>query len=71
MRSEHAQMRELFGELQAAIGRRDARALADAAETLFLIMQQHNVKEEKCLSDGRQDRCAWTDGAIGGTKGVA
>ena len=49
MRSEHAQMRELFGELQAAIGRRDARALVDAAETLFLVMQQHNVKEENVL----------------------
>ncbi|HPE81417.1 MAG TPA: hemerythrin domain-containing protein [Gammaproteobacteria bacterium] len=49
MRSEHAQMRELFGELQAAIGRRDVREVIDAAETLFLVMQQHNVKEENVL----------------------
>lgn len=49
MRSEHAQMRELFDELQDAIGRHDASALADAADTLLLVMQQHNVKEENVL----------------------
>lgn len=49
MRSEHAQMRELFNELQDAIGRRDAAALADTAETLLLVMQQHNMKEENVL----------------------
>ena len=49
MRSEHAQMRELFDELRDAIGRHDASALADAADTLLLVMQQHNVKEENVL----------------------
>ncbi len=49
MRSEHAQMRDLFGELQDAGERRDAAQLADAVETLLLLMQQHNMKEENVL----------------------
>lgn len=49
MCSEHAQMRELFSELRGAVAQRDAEALADAVETLLLLMQQHNAKEENVL----------------------
>jgi len=49
MRGEHAQMRALFAELVDAIGARDALALGDAVETLLLVMQQHNAKEENVL----------------------
>ncbi|MCB1960955.1 MAG: hemerythrin domain-containing protein [Rhodocyclaceae bacterium] len=49
MRSEHAQMRELFDALSAASQTEDADAFADAAETLLLLMQQHNMKEENIL----------------------
>jgi hemerythrin-like domain-containing protein len=49
MRSEHSQMRDLFGELQDASEKRDASQLADAVETLLLLMQQHNMKEENVL----------------------
>jgi len=49
MRREHIQMRELFAELVDAIGARDSAALSDAVETLLLVMQQHNAKEETVL----------------------
>ena len=49
MRSEHAQMRELFAGLLDATAKRDESALADAVETLLLLMQQHNMKEENVL----------------------
>lgn len=49
MRMEHAQMRELFQDLQQAIASRDANAYAGAAETLLILMQQHNLKEEQML----------------------
>ena len=49
MRIEHAQMRELFIELRGAVAQRDAAALADAVETLLLLIQQHNAKEESVL----------------------
>lgn len=49
MRREHAHMRELFAELHEAVAARDAAALADAVETLLLLMQQHNAKEENVL----------------------
>lgn len=49
MRNEHAQMRAFFGDLRHAVEKHDAHLLADAAETLLLLMQQHNAKEETVL----------------------
>ena len=49
MRAEHAQMRELFQDLLQAIERQDADSLSDSVETLLLLMQQHNAKEENVL----------------------
>lgn len=49
MRMEHAQMRDLFAQMIAAIDARDIEALAGAAETLLVLMQQHNMKEENIL----------------------
>jgi iron-sulfur cluster repair protein YtfE (RIC family) len=49
MRLEHAQMRELFGQMSAALANRDARDFAGSAETLLVLMQQHNMKEENIL----------------------
>ena len=49
MRHEHAQMRELFGELQATLEAGDAPAFLGATETLLFLMQQHNMKEENML----------------------
>jgi len=49
MRGEHAQVRDLFGELRGATEKQDASQLADAVETLLLLIQQHNMKEENVL----------------------
>jgi hemerythrin-like domain-containing protein len=49
MRMEHAEMRELFERLAAAATARDADEFLGLAETLNLMMQQHNMKEEQVL----------------------
>ena len=49
MRGEHAQMRALVDVLQRSVERKDVDAFADAAETLLILMQQHNMKEENIL----------------------
>ncbi len=49
MRFEHAQMRELIEQMQAALDRRGRDAFAGAAETLLVMLQQHNMKEENIL----------------------
>ncbi|HEX8963818.1 MAG TPA: hemerythrin domain-containing protein [Rhodocyclaceae bacterium] len=49
MRMEHAQMRELMAQMMAAAKARDRNAYAGAADTLLILMQQHNMKEENIL----------------------
>jgi len=49
MRLEHGQMRQLLGQLEAARLARDAETFAGVAETLLIMMQQHNMKEENIL----------------------
>lgn len=49
MCAEHAEMRAIFETLGEAAAANDAAALGDAIDTLFLLMQQHNTKEERIL----------------------
>ena len=49
MRFEHAQMRSLLDQMSAALKAEDADGFAGAAETLLILMQQHNMKEENIL----------------------
>lgn len=49
MRLEHAQMRQLMEQLQEASVHQHAQAFSGAAETLLIMMQQHNMKEENIL----------------------
>lgn len=49
MRMEHSQMRQLLEELREALAAHDAKAYAGASETLLVLMQQHNLKEEQML----------------------
>lgn len=49
MRMEHAQLRGLFDEMRAAAAARDEPGLRGQAETLLIMMQQHNLKEENVL----------------------
>ncbi len=49
MRMEHMQMRSLLDQLDAAQSAHDAGGFCGTAETLLVMMQQHNMKEENIL----------------------
>jgi hemerythrin-like domain-containing protein len=49
MRMEHEQMRTLFDEMKEAMEQQDSDDYLGAAETLLIMMQQHNIKEEQIL----------------------
>ncbi len=49
MRGEHADMREVLAAMRDALVRRDAGDFAGEADTLMVMMQQHNMKEENIL----------------------
>jgi len=49
MRSEHVQMRELMAAAADALAGKDADGYSGNAETLLIMMQQHNMKEENVL----------------------
>ena len=49
MRHEHQQMRQLFAEMGEALAEGRADDYLGAAETLLILMQQHNAKEEQIL----------------------
>lgn len=49
MRYEHEQMRALLEQMDAACAAHDADAFSGEAETLLMLMQQHNMKEENIL----------------------
>lgn len=49
MRMEHAQMRDLLTQMKAAVKARDRNGYGGAADTLLILMQQHNMKEENIL----------------------
>ena len=49
MRMEHTQMTELLDQMAEAVASRDSDAFLGDCETLLIIMQQHNMKEEQML----------------------
>ena len=49
MRHEHEQMRGLFASMADALAGRDVDAYLGDSETLLIMMQQHNAKEEQIL----------------------
>ena len=49
MRYEHSQARNLLAQMVAAAVAEDGDDCAGAAETLLILMQQHNAKEEHIL----------------------
>jgi hemerythrin-like domain-containing protein len=59
MRMEHAEIRELLAQLRAALEAADATEFLGVADTLNILMQQHNLKEEQVLY-------ALLDEALGG-----
>ena len=49
MRLEHQQMRDTFDEMNNALASGDLEEFLGQAETLLILMQQHNIKEEQML----------------------
>jgi hemerythrin-like domain-containing protein len=49
MRYEHNQARGLFEELKIAIDQNDKARFFSVADTLMILLQQHNMKEEQML----------------------
>ncbi|MCB1920148.1 MAG: hemerythrin domain-containing protein [Candidatus Competibacteraceae bacterium] len=49
MRLEHQQMREVLAALAEALAADDLDEYLGQAETLLILMQQHNIKEEQML----------------------
>lgn len=49
MRAEHCHLRDTLQDMRAAIARRDAEDFFDNADTLRVLMHQHNLKEEGIL----------------------
>jgi hemerythrin-like domain-containing protein len=49
MRMEHAQMRDLMGEMARAVAAGNQAGFLGLSETLNMLMQQHNLKEENML----------------------
>jgi len=49
MRLEHEQMRDLLLVMAQALARRDGPGYLGLAETLLMLMRQHNLKEEQIL----------------------
>lgn len=49
MRMEHDEMRELAGRLGPALDARDPEDFLGVADTLLVLMQQHNIKEEQIV----------------------
>lgn len=49
MLMEHAQIKELLKQMGAAVERKDAQQYGGLSETILMVMQQHNHKEENIL----------------------
>lgn len=49
MRAEHRDMRQAMADMEAALAARDRDDYLGRAETLLMLLQQHNLKEEHIL----------------------
>ncbi len=49
MRMEHAQMNTLVEQMAFTLTHQDAQGYGGLSETLLIVMQQHNLKEEQML----------------------
>lgn len=49
MRSEHEQMRQVLRTMAGALATGDTQGVVDHGDTLLMLIQQHNMKEEHIL----------------------
>ncbi|MGB0126736.1 MAG: hemerythrin domain-containing protein [Rhodocyclaceae bacterium] len=64
MCNEHVQMRGLLWQIDDAIAARDADDCLGSLETLLILMQQHNIKEENILYTMCESALAGTDDTL-------
>jgi len=64
MRGEHQQMRALVAELLQALTSESKDSYIGASETLMVLMQQHNMKEEMMLYPMTQQRVPEPDALL-------
>ena len=64
MRMEHEQMRSLVSAMDEAIVATDADSFLGLAETLMILVQQHNMKEEQILYPMSDQVLSAPDGLI-------
>lgn len=71
MKIEHEQMRELLTEMAKALDAKDANHFAGQADTLLILMQQHNLKEENILYPMCDNLLARSAGELANRLGAA
>lgn len=49
MEMEHEQLRELLSKMRKAVEQKDKEKFFSLSETLMILMQQHNMKEEQLI----------------------
>ncbi len=49
MRIEHSQVRDLLSRMKLALDDKDKRSFLSIGDTLMILLQQHNMKEEQIL----------------------
>lgn len=49
MRMEHQQMRQLMHDMNVSLSQQNRQRYLGLSETMLMIMQQHNMKEEQML----------------------
>lgn len=49
MRLEHRQMTDLVNQMVDSLSRKESNAYLGESDTLLILMQQHNIKEEQML----------------------
>lgn len=64
MCNEHVQMRSLLWQIDEAITARDEKDCIGSLETLLILMQQHNIKEENILYPLCETALAGADEAL-------
>lgn len=64
MRMEHEQMRSLLAEAEVALANGDGDDYIGSVETLLIMMQQHNLKEENMLYPMCDEHLAAECGAL-------
>ncbi len=71
MRMEHKQMRSLLDGLQQAVENRYAEQVLGVADTIMLMIQQHNMKEEQILYPMIDNAVTAEDEVVGKIKAIA